>query len=285
MCIRDRTKKSKGQIIVPTGGGKTMCMIHDTLREYDKGWSTIVIVAPRILLANQLSTEFLEVIHDHYKHTNVLHVHSGETHHFSTTKPSEIAKWDRVRGRKIIFTTYHSLHRIQESGIYVDTIYFDEAHNAVQRNFIDSVRYFSKYALRSYFFTATPKHSLSPTRVGMNHSNVFGNVICQVPAPKLVQEGYILPPKVEIYKSRILHKDELVAERDCEQMIDAIDNLTKDKVLICESPEDLNIVIAGGDEDNASHSVFFSGFCLSKCCSEMSHSRLGSWTYIVSEPS
>ena len=43
------TKKSKGQIIVPTGGGKTMCMIHDTLREYDKGWSTIVIVAPRIL--------------------------------------------------------------------------------------------------------------------------------------------------------------------------------------------------------------------------------------------
>ena len=226
------TKKSKGQIIVPTGGGKTMCMIHDTLREYDKGWSTIVIVAPRILLANQLSTEFLEVIHDHYKHTNVLHVHSGETHHFSTTKPSEIAKWDRVRGRKIIFTTYHSLHRIQESGIYVDTIYFDEAHNAVQRNFIDSVRYFSKYALRSYFFTATPKHSLSPTRVGMNHSNVFGNVICQVPAPKLVQEGYILPPKVEIYKSRILHKDELVAERDCEQMIDAIDNLTKDKVLI-----------------------------------------------------
>ena len=89
------TKKSKGQIIVPTGGGKTMCMIHDTLREYDKGWSTIVIVAPRILLANQLSTEFLEVIHDHYKHTNVLHVHSGETHHFSTTKPSEIAKWDR----------------------------------------------------------------------------------------------------------------------------------------------------------------------------------------------
>ena len=45
--------------------------------------------------------------------------------------------------------------------------------------------------------------------------------------------------------------------------------VVKDKVLICESPEDLNIVIAGGDEDNASHSVFFSGFCLSKCCSEL----------------
>ena len=227
------TKKSKGQIIVPTGGGKTMCMIHDTLKEYDKGWSTIVVVAPRILLANQLSTEFLDVILQHYKYVNVLHVHSGETHHFSTTKSEEIAKWDRVRGRKIIFTTYHSLHRIQESGIYVDTIYFDEAHNSVQKNFFPATEYFSFNAERCYFFTATPKHSLTPMKAGMNWTKVYGQVICQVPAPKLVKEGYILPPKVEVYHSRILHKDELVAERDCEQMIDAIDNLTKDKVLIC----------------------------------------------------
>ena len=227
------TKKSKGQIIVPTGGGKTMCMIHDTLKEYDKGWSTIVVVAPRILLANQLSTEFLDVILQHYKYVNVLHVHSGETHHFSTTKSEEIAKWDRVRGRKIIFTTYHSLHRIQESGIYVDTIYFDEAHNSVQKNFFPATEHFSFNTQRCYFFTATPKHSLTPMKAGMNWTKVYGQVICQVPAPKLVKEGYILPPKVEVYHSRILHKDELVAERDCEQMIDAIDNLTKDKVLIC----------------------------------------------------
>ena len=61
----------------------------------------------------------------------------------------------------------------------------------------------------------------------------MGDVICQVPAPKLVREGYILPPKVEVYKSRILDKNELVAERDCEQMVQAIDNIEKDKVLIC----------------------------------------------------
>ncbi len=52
-------------------------------------------------------------------------------------------------------------------------------------------------------------------------------------APKLVKQGYILPPKVEVYKSRILEKDELVADRDNEQMVEAIDNLDKDKVLIC----------------------------------------------------
>ena len=48
----------------------------------------------------------------------------------------------------------------------------------------------------------------------------------------MVKEGYILPPKVEVYQSRILHKDELV-ESDCEQMIDSIDNICKNKVLIC----------------------------------------------------
>ena len=37
-----------------------------------------------------------------------------------------------------------------------------------------------------------------------------------------------------------------------------------DRVLLCESPEDLRIVVGGGTEGNASHSVFFSGFCLSK---------------------
>ena len=38
----------------------------------------------------------------------------------------------------------------------------------------------------------------------------------------------------------------------------------EDRVLVCESPDDLHLIVAGGTEGNASHSVFFSGFCLSK---------------------
>ena len=51
---------NKGQVIVPTGGGKTMCMIQDAIREFDSGFKTIVVVAPRILLAQQLCKDFLE---------------------------------------------------------------------------------------------------------------------------------------------------------------------------------------------------------------------------------
>ena len=118
------SKNRKGQIIVPTGGGKTMCMIEDA----KKVSGTIVVVAPRILLAEQLSSEFLEILDN----VSVMHVHSGETTHFSSTKASDVYMWDlHTRGDKIIFTTYHSLHRIQESHIHVDTIYFDEAHNCL----------------------------------------------------------------------------------------------------------------------------------------------------------
>ena len=59
---------------------------------------------------------------------------------FSTTNPLEIQGFVEQNlvnffSRTIIFTTYHSLHKIQESGIMVDTIYFDEAHNSVQKTF------------------------------------------------------------------------------------------------------------------------------------------------------
>ena len=131
----------KGQIIVPTGGGKTMCMIEDAKYRFDMNSvsKTIVVVAPRILLASQLSADFLEHITD----IDVMHVHSGETHHFSSTKTEVIENWyhNGIRNQ-LIFTTYHSLHRITESlDIEIDTIYFDEAHNSVQKNFIEAVEY------------------------------------------------------------------------------------------------------------------------------------------------
>ena len=121
----------KGQIIVPTGGGKTMCMIDDAISYLNGGHKTIVVVAPRILLAEQLSSEFLEIIKKEYQFINVLHVHSGETHHSSTTNSDVIREWitSNWKENRIIFTTYHSLHRVQEADVDVDTIYFDEAHN------------------------------------------------------------------------------------------------------------------------------------------------------------
>ena len=216
----------KGQVIIPTGGGKTMCMINDAKQQFDQvGSTTIVVVAPRILLAEQLCKEFLEVIDN----AAVYHVHSGETEHFSSTKPTLIANWHRQAYRnQLIFTTYHSLHRVQESGIHVDTIYFDEAHNSVQRNFFPATEFFSHDANRCYFFTATPKHSLTVFKPGMNDGEVYGQVICSVGAPHLVSEGYILPPRVVVKE---LPRGEY-QQTDSANLLETIDDQNPNKILI-----------------------------------------------------
>jgi len=219
----------KGQVIVPTGGGKTMCMIEDVKREIKQAdyRRTFVVVAPRILLAQQLCEEFLEQITG----VNVLHVHSGETHHTSTTKPEKIKTFCiyPLHLHTIIFTTYHSLHRIQEADIDVDTIYFDEAHNSTAKNFFPSVEHYSAEAKRCYFFTATPKHSLTISKPGMNDCYVYGKVIVNIPAPKLVKEGYILPPKMIVKTINVAEED----VNECKHIIDTIDEISVKKVLIC----------------------------------------------------
>ena len=234
---------NKGQIIVPTGGGKTMIAITDVVNRLQHLWDynknekqfvepkTIVVVAPRILLAQQLSAEFLEFV----TNAAVLHVHSGETHHDSTTNSEVIREWitSHWKEHRIIFTTYHSLHRVQEADVDVDTIYFDEAHNSVQKHFIGATEYYSIYAKRCYFFTATPKHSATPMKVGMNDEDIYGKVLINVPAPKLVNQGYILPPKVLIKEIDVPDDSRFTWERDCDHLISTIDETNVDKILIC----------------------------------------------------
>ena len=235
-ALNEMLAHDKGQLIIPTGGGKTLCMIHDIVenQKYIDNGSTIVVVAPRILLAEQLCSEFLEVIDT--THTHVMHVHSGETSHFSTTKAEKInlfVNTARTAGENVvIFTTYHSLHRLVEADIEVNTIYFDEAHNSVQRNFFPATEHFSYDADRCYFFTATPKHSLTIYKPGMNDYEVYGKVICNVPAPTLVEQGYILPPKVVVKQLDMVQDKQMIADRDCQNLIDTIDENSLDKILI-----------------------------------------------------
>ena len=223
-----------GQIIVPTGGGKTLIAIMDAVKRFEVNVSrTIVVVCPRILLVEQLSAEYLEHVTD----ANVLHVHSGETKHFRTTKPERIKLFvemcNTVREHTIIFTTYHSLHRIQEAGIAVDTIYFDEAHNSVQRHFYGSTEYFSKKADRCFYFTATRKTSVTPKKPGMNWVETYGQVIARVSAPELVDGGYILPPKVKVIEMDKYPVKAVTAGMDSTNVLASIDEIAIKKVLVC----------------------------------------------------
>ena len=225
------TQWSNGIIVVPTGGGKTFIAISDAKRELaTPGRKTIVVVAPRLLLAQQLSAEFTE----HITNTAVMHVHSGQGTHYTTTDPEAIRLFrEYTSGHLLIFTTYHSLQRIQESNIPVDVVYFDEAHNSIKKSFFGPTRFISAGARRSYFFTATPKYTATYRKRGMNDP-VYGGIIYNVPATELVETGSILPPKINAVPVRSHRlKGEDAAQGDCDTLLDTLRyEECMDKVLI-----------------------------------------------------
>ena len=63
----------------------------------------------------------------------------------------------------------------------------------------------------------------------MNDSYVYGKVIINVPAPKLVDEGYILPPKMLVKTINVAEEQ----VNECEHIMDTIDEISVKKVLIC----------------------------------------------------
>jgi superfamily II DNA or RNA helicase len=138
-----------------------------------------------------------------------------------------------VEGHKLIFTTYNSLQQLQRAEIKVNTIYFDEAHNSIRRDFFPAVEHFAAEADRCYFFTATPKYSSVVGKPGMNDMDVYGQIIAKVPAPELVQNGYIIPPKVMMKEMRLSIQGEDIAHRDCEYLLQTIQDNPVNKILVC----------------------------------------------------
>ena len=235
-----------GQIIIPTGGGKTFVMIADIIRELsNKSDQTIVVVAPRILLANQLCSEFFEQNLDgkHNLSIECLHVHSGETIYDSTLKTDHIVRWQnnvmQTGENRIIFTTYHSLHRVVESGILIDTIYFDEAHNGTAKNFFIPIEQLShRPRTRKFFFTATPKVSRGKRSAngvrGMCNRKVYGSVLEQTTAQELIDGGSILPPQVIPFKTDRVRDRYNAVEVDADNLKDMIEdmNVINPKILV-----------------------------------------------------
>lgn len=230
-------KCNRGQVVMPTGGGKTITMILDSQRKFSGTVGKVaVVVAPRILLAEQLCYEFMEFHTD----VDVLHVHSGETHYNRTTKSDKIANYvleSKTNQRNlIIFTTYHSLHRVVDSGISIDLLYCDEAHNATQKSRFLAVGAASLISEFAYFFTATPRHTRNPQSSGMNNSLVYGQVICNVPAPELIRNGSIIPPTLVPFEVDITREKSSAPQNDRDMILKIIDQQEGNPKVLIAAP-------------------------------------------------
>ncbi len=220
-----------GQILIPTGGGKTYIMIADLKEQLRTAYSGLVsvVVAPRILLSNQLHSEFSEHLVD--EDVRISHVHSGEVKEFSSTNAEEIADYvNNHDSHHIIYTTYHSLHRIVDADIPIHNIYFDEAHNGTSKHFFEAVLATSKYANRRYYFTATPRIGRGQSKErGMDNNRVYGNILEQTAAAELIQSGKIVPPLVVPFDTDLVRERINAHDVDRENVINILESLEEGK--------------------------------------------------------
>ena len=220
LILNSLQENNKGIVTCPTGGGKTFAMITDSRRFLNPG-EVVVVVAPQLLLSQQLFTEFDKHLPDvNFMYRQI----SSEGKTFqrdrsrlkfrmtppksATTVVDEIRDTYRiaVKANKplILFVTYDSLDRIVSSMIPVTAVYYDEAHNATTSDhFNNSVKFLSHHAKNNYFFTATPRYSQSRSceGPGMDNVSVYGKNIANVQFNELVKKGVIVSPLIHLMKS------------------------------------------------------------------------------------
>jgi hypothetical protein len=227
-------KAIKGTCYLPTGAGKTVVMMENTRQRILNALEpmTFVVVAPRILLANQLCSEFEEYLKGH--NVSYMHCHSGETTHQSSTRPDVIAEYnDTAIGsgkHHIIFTTYNSIHRVNEADINIDVVFFDEAHHCVKPSNFVGIAHTSAVADNAYFFTATPKFNNS--KESMNNTDVYGNNIISIAAKELIEVGSIIPPRVVPYEAQTIRTKENAPFVDAENIVGILSEISD-----CDAPK------------------------------------------------
>lgn len=209
----------KGIIQCPTGGGKTYTFITNS-RQYLTPGNVVLVVAPQLLLSEQLFSEFdthlsdIDFVWRQVSSEGKTFQRDRKNLKFRPIPPQSattivddiIESYDhsiRVGKPLILFTTYKSLNRVVSSGVPVSVVYYDEAHNATASDNFNAVKDMGVMALKSYFFTATPKFSQGRGSVGsgMDNTEVYGELICKVNFNTLVDQGVIVSPRLRLIQS------------------------------------------------------------------------------------
>lgn len=199
IIIEKLKNHNKGVLVIPTGAGKTVIFMEDVKQRLLNATSplTVVVVAPKILLCAQLKDQFSNYLKE--ISTFETPVHSGEDGITDSILIQNINTLTKaLNHHHLIFTTYQSLPKVNES-VKIHIAIFDEAHHCVTESNFVGIAQTSSSADHCYFYTATPKHT--EDNKSMCNSEIYGGTIVSLTPKELVSGGYILPPKIVAYKS------------------------------------------------------------------------------------
>jgi len=248
-AIEALQKINEGIIHLPTGTGKTNIEAVSISNNIDNAYNWLkdknmpddvpvfVVLAPRILLCNQLYGVIKNILLEQNRDCHYLIVHSGKTQDNlkrmwtaelpfrqlkSTTFVKEIIEeYEKAKAEKvplIIFGTYDSSERIVNAGIPVYMILCDEGQYLVGTEFNwisheneeSGIKQFNSH--RKYYFTATLKETISDEGLGMNNSNLFGPIIYVKTPLEMINAGEILRPRIHLVD--IGNKNDGISELD-----------------------------------------------------------------------
>ena len=203
--VGSNIRSMKGRFIYPTGAGKTVIQSL-ILKEMisAEGTGIHVVVAPRIVLVNQLLSEYRELLGSTYL---AMAFHSGKKEldyekidwvEQSTTVAQNVLK-QHVRAKKlgqdlVVFSTYHSLCKLVETGIVFDTLIADESQYCIREDNFSDVREINSAV--KLFFTATERHGIGER--SNDNEEVFGSVIGQETVSNLINQKFLVRPVLHV---------------------------------------------------------------------------------------
>lgn len=219
-------KQGRYQVIWPTGTGKNEIMMEYSIElsgevlKY-KPHSKIMFVSPRITLGKQGIKKVIRRLKQYgigdvtvvnftsgdYDNDNLARMNCGVEEVVNTTNINELNQAvNDAKGLTLVFTTYHSVYKIIESGMKFDLINCDEAHNIVKGRSIpqksrESVISEEAKSLSplTVFYTATQALSGTPDAPiedgkGMDNPERFGEVVSRKTPKEMIELGKIVRP-------------------------------------------------------------------------------------------
>jgi predicted helicase len=209
---------SRGQVILPTGVGKTRVQVYKILCtiQSSSAPTVSVIASHRILLCEQLIQEVIKATAIRDINFNILTVASdgvdlqdvaalvddlNTSGDLGTrclvercTSNAEILafaeKTRKLNRHLLVVSTYHSFDRM--AGLPVDVACLDEAHTITEEDKHENVKAMLPFMSQAFFFTATRVIGLNGR--GMNNTAFYGQVLCNVAPRAAIDTHDILPP-------------------------------------------------------------------------------------------
>jgi superfamily II DNA or RNA helicase len=241
--ISESLDDARGRFVMPTGAGKTLVESQILNWQFANNNKTGIhlVLAPRIMLGNQLLSEYKGFLGK--EAFRAIAFHSGEHTAEDGVKWKEQATTQKhvveqahndaqkLGQELVVFSTYHSCGKLE--GIDFDTIIADEAQYCVAENFNESFRNLTGRVRLT--FTATERHTASAQGYGLNNVDLYGERWYYISPDELIQKGRIVPPR--------LHIAHIETPDDSKSIVSQVIEIAREQVTLTQDTLDFSKVL------------------------------------------